>query len=121
MDTLNRLYYSIKPLIPRRLQIIIRRKMVLRKALLCKNIWPIDEKASNRPTMFRGWPEQKRFALVLVHDVDTGKGHDKVYQLMNLEKRLGFLSCFNFVPERYNVSPELRVHLTRNGFEVGIR
>jgi hypothetical protein len=120
MNRLNKSYYCIKPFIPRRIQIIIRRKMVLRKALLCKDVWPIDEKASNRRDMFSGWPEQRRFALVLMHDVDTAKGHDKSSELMNLEKGLGFRSSFNFVPERYNVSPELRLHLRGNGFEVGV-
>lgn len=38
---------------------------------------------------------------------------------MELEARLGFKSSFNFVPERYEVSRELREHLTRHGFEIG--
>jgi hypothetical protein len=39
---------------------------------------------------------------------------------MEMEKRLGVRSSFNFVPERYQVSPELRHELTGNGFEVGV-
>jgi hypothetical protein len=39
---------------------------------------------------------------------------------MKVEKELGFVSSFNFVPERYNVSPTLRKLLTGNGFEVGV-
>lgn len=39
---------------------------------------------------------------------------------MKLEKELGFRSSYNFVPERYQVSGELRNHLHDNGFEVGV-
>jgi hypothetical protein len=39
---------------------------------------------------------------------------------MRLERGLGFRSSFNFVPKRYDVSPDLRKHLTDNGFEVGV-
>lgn len=39
---------------------------------------------------------------------------------MDLEKKLGFRSSFNFIPERYKVLPELRRLLARNEFEVGV-
>jgi hypothetical protein len=116
----NRIYYLLKPFIPRRLQIEIRRQMVIRKRLACANIWPIDKKANKPPDGWSGWPEQKRFALVLTHDVETAKGVDKCYKLIRLEERLGFRSSFNFVAEDYNIMPELRHYLTSNGFEVGI-
>lgn len=113
-------YYYVKPFIPRRLQITLRRRIVLRKRSLNANIWPIDKKAVNAPRGWSGWPEKKRFALVLTHDVETLKGQEKCYPLIRLEKRLGFRSSFNFVPEGYNVSSELRHHLAREGCEVGV-
>ncbi len=39
---------------------------------------------------------------------------------MTLEKSLDFRSCFNFVPERYNNSSQLRQTLWDSGFEVGV-
>lgn len=39
---------------------------------------------------------------------------------MDLEKSFGFVSSFNFVPERYDVSQHLRQNLANNGFEVGV-
>lgn len=69
---------------------------------------------------WKEWPEGKQFALVLTHDVDTQKGHDNILQLVELEESLGFRSCFNFVPERYKVSPRLREELRSRGFEVGV-
>ena len=120
MNSINRIFYNVKPLIPRSLQIILRRRLVLRKRKSCNHIWPIDEKAGNPPDGWSGWPNQKGFALILMHDVDIRKGHDNCYQLMNLEKSLGFRSSFNFVPERYKVSQSLRNELTDKGFEVGV-
>jgi hypothetical protein len=39
---------------------------------------------------------------------------------MKLEEELGFRSSFNFVPERYRVSPELLRMLREKKFEVGV-
>ena len=117
---LTRLYYRIKPLIPRRLQIGLRRIMTQRKRARYADVWPIDERAGKAPEGWTGWPEGKKFALVLTHDVDTARGQEKCRKLMNLEMKLGFRSSFNFVPRRYDVSRELREELVRNGFEVGV-
>ncbi|MCP4990667.1 MAG: glycosyltransferase [Colwellia sp.] len=117
---INHIYYLIKPLIPRRIQIVLRRLYVWKKRPACSAVWPIDEKAGNAPEDWPGWPEGKKFALVLTHDVDTAKGHDNCRKLAELDMALGFRSCFNFVPELYTVSAELRKYLTDNGFEVGV-
>jgi hypothetical protein len=117
---INNIYYFFKPLIPRRLQIAARRRIVRRKRLLYSEIWPIDEKTAKLPDHWPGWPYQKQFALVLTHDADTAKGQEKCHDLIKVEERFGFRSSFNFVPERYKVSSELRHYLTHNGFEVGV-
>lgn len=117
----NRAFYLLKPFIPRRLQIQLRRMRVLQIIKSCEKIWPIDERSARKPMGdWSGWPEGKRFALVLTHDVETEKGQAKCHNLIQLEKQLGFRSSFNFVPKRYDVSPELRHYLTDNGFEVGV-
>lgn len=117
---MNAVYYQLKPMIPRRVQIWLRRSVALRKRRLYEDVWPIDETCSKVPEGWSGWPEEKRFALVLTHDVETAKGQAKCRELIELEKRLGFRSSFNFVPKEYEVSPELRNDLVRNGFEVGV-
>lgn len=114
------LFYNLKPLIPRRLQIAIRRYLVLRKRGRLENVWPIDRRAGRVPEQWAGWPENKRFALVLTHDVDTAKGQEKCQDVMHLERKLGFRSSFNFVPERYPVSRTLRLCLSSSEFEVGV-
>ena len=115
---LKPLYYFLRPIIPRPLQLILRRRLILRKRSLYSHIWPIDPAACAPPEEWIGWPEKKQFALVLQHDVDTQRGHDKCRCLMDLEESCGFRSSFNFVPERYNVSESLRNEITSRGFEV---
>lgn len=117
---LNKTFYLFKPLIPRRTQIWARRKAIESKMKRFESIWPINYAASKKPSWWKGWPEGKRFAVILTHDVEHQHGHDKSLQLMSLEKKLGFVSSFNFVPERYNVSRSLRNEITANGFEVGV-
>ena len=119
MTTL-RLYYSLKPLIPRRLQILIRRGLAALKRKESASVWPIDRRAGKAPSGWRGWPGQKRFALVLNHDVDTVKGHDRCVLLSGLEMKMGYRSTFYFVPEGYRVSAEVRRQLKESGFDVGV-
>lgn len=116
----NRIFYQLKPLIPRRLQVWLRSQMALQKRRRYSQIWPILEEAGKPPAGWPGWPEQKRFALVLRHDVEWEMGQQKCSKLMVLEQAMGFRSSFNFVPERYQVLPQVRHSLTMNGFEVGV-
>ncbi len=117
---INRIYYQLKPFIPRSIQIILRRGIINRKRELYKHVWPIKEMAGKKPYGWSGWPDKKQFALILMHDVDTELGQSKCRYLMQIDEELGFRSLFNFVPERYNVSPELRKYLVEKGFEVGV-
>jgi len=116
----NSFYYHLRPFIPRYLQIILRRQLAHIKRRRFNHVWPIDPDAGKPPADWPGWPEHKRFALVITHDVDTARGHEKCLQLAEIEKNLGFQSSFNFVPQRYDVSNELRDHLTNHGFEVAV-
>jgi peptidoglycan/xylan/chitin deacetylase (PgdA/CDA1 family) len=114
------LFYFFKPIIPRKLQLFLRRlqgKKLLKKY---KNVWPILPGSEKKPEGWIGWPDGKDFAIVLTHDVEWRKGHDKCRELLELEKKLGFKSLFNFVAERYKVDKELREFIVREGFEVGI-
>jgi glycosyltransferase involved in cell wall biosynthesis/peptidoglycan/xylan/chitin deacetylase (PgdA/CDA1 family) len=114
------LYYHLKPLIPRRVQIALRRRVVRKKLPSCTGVWPIDERAATPPPGWRGWPDGKKFAFVITHDVETARGHERAYRLAKLDRELGFRSSFNFVPEGYRVSDVLRHELVKYGFEVGV-
>ena len=92
----------------------------MRKRLRYKDVWPIDEKAAKPPEGWTGWPDGKKFAIVLTHDVENLKGHDNSRRLAEIDESFGLRSSFNFVAADYPVSPELRKYLTDHGFEVGI-
>src|ERR1017187_4558936 len=117
----NRLYYHLKPYLPWRLRMALRRIMARRKRKAFQDVWPINEAAGRPPAGWPGWPEGKQFAFVLTHDVEGSAGLAKCRQLMQLEKELGFHSSFNFIPEGdYAVSRELREEMSQNGFEIGV-
>jgi hypothetical protein len=84
-------------------------------------VWPIMPGSEHPPENWPGWPKNKKFALVLTHDVESKSGLRKCRSLVQLEIDLGFRSSFNFVPEGdYRVPAELREELTASGFEVGV-
>ena len=116
----NKLFYYLKPFIPRKLQLYVRRKIVQSNRKKHSHIWPIDPGAGTPPPDWKGWPENKKFALVISHDVDTQKGHDTVRKLMEIEESYGFRSAINIVPEKYQVSGSLLEEIKARGFELCI-
>ena len=117
----NRLYYLLKPAIPKAIRIRIRSWFTIRKWAAVRDIWPITPGAGRQPEGWTGWPNGKKFALVLTHDVEGQEGLDNCRKLMQLETEMGFRASFNFIPEgTYRTPVELRRELTANGFEVGV-
>ena len=117
----HRIYYGLKPFVPRFIRIGIRRWFAIRKREKVSDIWPIMPASERAPDNWLGWPDGKQFALVLTHDVEGKDGLAKCRDLMRLEQEFGFHSSFNFIPEgNYKVPSELRDELARNGFEVAI-
>jgi glycosyltransferase involved in cell wall biosynthesis/peptidoglycan/xylan/chitin deacetylase (PgdA/CDA1 family) len=117
----NRAYYFLKPVLPWRLRLVLRRWRANRRRRSFADVWPVDPKAGRTPPAWPGWPDGKRFALVLTHDVELKKGVSRVRQLRDLELKYGFRSCFNFVPEgEYRVPDAVRDILDQAGFEVGV-
>jgi predicted glycosyltransferase len=116
-----RLYYAVKPALPLSLRIALRRRLARSKRDLYRRLWPIQESAGKAPENWRGWPEGKKFAFVLTHDVEGARGLDQCRRLMEIEFARGFRSSFGFVPEgEYSVSPELLGHLREKGFEIAV-
>ncbi|HMS82088.1 MAG TPA: hypothetical protein PKD12_00375 [Nitrospira sp.] len=83
--------------------------------------WPILESSVTPPEGWSGWPNGKKFAFVLTHDVEGARGLARCQKLAELDKALGLRSSFNFVPEgEYRVPDALRLSLVQQGFEVGV-
>jgi hypothetical protein len=117
----NRLYYRIKPLVPARVRLAIRSWLTRRTRERYRDAWPILPGSERRPKGWPGWPEGKQLAFVLTHDVEGASGLGKCRQLMEVEKKWGFRSSFNFIPEgEYRVTKGLREELAGEGFEVGV-
>ena len=116
-----KLYYHAKPFLPWGLRIAVRRFFAFRKRQHHQATWPIDPSATLPPSNWSGWPDDKGFAFVLSHDVETQIGYDKIGPLVDLEESLGFRSVVNFIPEgQYRVSDKLIQNLKARGFEVGV-
>ena len=130
------LYYQLKPLLPRRLGILLRQHYRQQQEERFALDWPIEDryvrfqfncvanvlrqrKLDSVPYV-NFWPHDYRFALVLTHDIEGEEGFAFVQDIADLEERLGFRSVFNFVPERYTIDHELLSALRRRGFEIGV-
>lgn len=114
-------YFCIKPYLPQTLRLAIRRRLAQRVLPQFSGSWPINQLASRPPDWWVGWPDGKKFAFVLTHDVESKKGLERCRTLADLEMQLGFRSSFNFVSQGgYETPKSLRDFLGTHGFEVGV-
>jgi hypothetical protein len=116
----NQFFYLVKPLLSRRIQLFLRRRVAAFQRKKYAYIWPVNQAASKPPAGWKGWPHGKKFALVVHHDVDTQLGHDKCQELMDLEIRQNVKSTIFIVPERYCVSARLLSDIKNKGFGLGL-
>jgi hypothetical protein len=129
-------YYGVKPLLPRRLQIAMRRLYAKRQMRTEFPRWPIEpllverrraelaaevERRGGEPLpTIANWPDGKRFAAILTHDVEGPAGVANVRRIVELERRHGFVSSWNFVAEWYPLEDGLLDYVRDAGCEVGL-
>ncbi len=131
----RRAYYAIRPLMPRRLQIAVRRAFSHIQARTSFPRWPVEpalhdltdlvlqrvaDAASVPVPYIASWPRGRSWALILTHDVETAAGRDAIEPLRAVEEAAGYRSSWNLVPERYRVDDALVEHLNSVGCEVGV-
>jgi hypothetical protein len=130
----RRAYYRVRPLVPRRVQIALRRRFTDVQDRAEFPAWPTEtalhdlrewllavvQDVSGHPLPQVGWwPGDARWAMVLTHDVERADGYEIVEELVALEAREGLRSAWYFVPERdYRVDDALVERLRGGGFEV---
>lgn len=132
----RRAYYAVKPLLPRGLTTRLRglHRGVAEKGFALG--WPSEPRfarflysAAGHLARARGlrllphvclWPEGRRFAFVLTHDIETAAGQRFASRVADLDQRLGFRSSFNFVAEGYPLDRGLIDELRSRGFEIGV-
>lgn len=117
----NKLYYEVKPYLPARLRTEVRRLFAKRKRGHHTSTWPIYPGSEKCPNNWTRWPGNKKFAVVITHDVEGTRGLERCEDLMQIDKELGFRSSFNFVPEgEYKLSRKFRERMVQLGFEIGL-
>ena len=128
-------YYGVRPLLPRRTQLALRRILARRQGSPTFPAWPIEHslhdmygwlfavisRLAGRPVPWLDpWPGDKSWALVLTHDVETAVGYADMGLLRDGERTHGYRSSWNFVPERYEVDDAMVRELVDDGCEIGV-
>jgi peptidoglycan/xylan/chitin deacetylase (PgdA/CDA1 family) len=132
----SNLYYLLKPLLPR--SFIFRLRQAYNTIVRGKTDirWPIESRyvkfqweilrqvlllsEKNEITFRYFWPQGKKYAFILTHDIETADGQRLAPVLADMEEALGFHSMFNFVPEVYPLDLGLIRELQGRGFEIGV-
>jgi hypothetical protein len=130
-----RAYYVVRPLLPRRTQLAMRRVLARRQSLPSFPTWPIEHSLHDMYAWLLSvvadvagvpvpwldpWPDGKAWALVLTHDVETSVGCADIALLRDGERAHGYRSSWNFVPERYDVDDDILRQLRDEGCEIGL-
>ena len=130
-----RAYYRARPLLPRPVQIWLRRRFVRLQARSVFPRWPVETclhdffdlmfailaQISGQPVpCISPWPDGYTWALALTHDVEQAEGLAAAGRVIELERAHGLRSSWNLVPKRYGIEPEFVSALTDEGFEVGV-
>jgi len=130
-----RLYYRLRPIVPRRVQIALRRQYARRSTRGGFPRWPVEpalhdllrnlygvaeEVAGEPPPWIAPWPAPYEWAIVLTHDVEGMDGYRRIGDLLALETELGFRSAWYFVPRRYTVQAETLRQIEGAGGEIGL-
>jgi hypothetical protein len=134
-QALMRSYYRLRPLLPRRLQIWLRRRFAVVQARSAFPAWPAEtclhdffdlllgllaELAGEPVPRIAAWPGGRTWALVLTHDVEQAEGWEALAPVLARERARGLRSSFNLVPRRYSVDDRRVREFVDQGFEVGV-
>jgi len=132
----RRWYYRLKPFLPRGLTCLARQG----HTTIARNNhglhWPIEDRyarfqwevmrqllaVTKQPSIAyrQFWPDDRQYAFVLTHDVESKEGQERVRAIAELDESFGFRSSFNFVLERYPLDHKLIRELQERGFEIGV-
>lgn len=129
-------YFKLKPLLSRFIQIWIRKRAVKYMSLREFPSWELDTSVDlmqrylmaklleirRDPTLpiISFWPQGAEICFLLSHDVETYSGIQNIPKIINIEKKYGFRSVWNFIPERYPLDLSIIRELQDSGFEIGV-
>ena len=128
-------YYAVKPVLPRRLQLALRRAYARRQAAREFPKWPAEDLliARDREELHASaraaggeapfvwyWPHGHTCAVVVTHDVEGPVGISRIPEVLALERRHGIVSSWNFCAEWYDIPAGIFDVVRRAGGEVGL-
>jgi hypothetical protein len=129
-------YYRVKRMIPRRVQLAARRTLIRRQGVPDFPRWPLDDSVLRLLHFFVAcvlatrleeqlrfawfWPAPYDAAVILTHDVESAEGLRLCIDLADLEEAHGFRSSFNIVADWYPIDDGVVRELRRRGFEIGV-
>ncbi len=132
----KRAYYLLKPFLPRSLTRIMRKAYSGSIEASFPLGWPAEERYAlflweciRQVLLLTGmdslpflnfWPGDFQTSFILTHDIETAEGQAFAAKVADLEQQYGFLSSFNFIPERYPLDRNLIANLRNRGFEIGV-
>jgi hypothetical protein len=133
---MRRAYYGLKPYIPRAIQILLRRRYAASRETRRFPSWPIETRildlvagsvrnaleGNDPPPLYAiaPWPAANRFAFCVTHDIEWDEGLRRAPALLDVEQRVGIVSSWNLVPERYPIDWGIVNELRNAGSEIGI-
>src|SRR5205823_3535794 len=136
LASMRRVFYALKPLIPRSLQLALRRRYVVMQKKRAFPAWPVETRLPElvaqavddalkrggieRLLAIAPWPQGARFAFCITHDVEWDEGLRSAPALLDVETRIGVVSSWNLVPERYPIDWGIVQTLRDAGCEIGI-
>jgi hypothetical protein len=136
IERLAGVYYRLKPLLPRPLQLALRRRFARRRAQTEFPHWPaedilvrhqeesfrraIDASGGDGVPFVNFWPGGHRFAYVITHDVEGPEGIANIERVRKVERAHGVVSSWNFVAEDYSIPNGLFEKLRADGCEIGL-
>ena len=129
-------YYRIKPLLPRRVQLALRRAYAPRQARRAFPAWPVedlllrrehadlhralDASDADRLPVVGWWPDGFASAAIVTHDVEGPEGVARIPEILELERRHGIVSSWNFCADWYPIPPGTFDTVRAANCEVGL-
>lgn len=128
-------FYRARRFVPRSAQLALRRALIRRQGLPEFPSWPFESAGHDllrlrlaEVLLERGvdairfpwfWPEGRRAAVVLSHDVESAQGVLDAATVADWEEEHGFRSSFNIVADWYPIDFDRLEALRRRGHEIG--
>jgi glycosyltransferase involved in cell wall biosynthesis/peptidoglycan/xylan/chitin deacetylase (PgdA/CDA1 family) len=129
------LLYRVKPLIPRSVQLGLRRRLMKRQGSPAFPAWPYEVAGSDLLQIALAdalldrdvnavrfpwfWPEGATAAVTLTHDVESAEGLMHASAVAEWEEHRGFRSSFNIVADWYPIDMSQLHRLQSRGHEIG--